>query len=277
MRRNSSQTTQQPARHTFGSKQHAELDSVSRETSLTGRARFEPQTSDRSASGRRDDAISGSGGVEGSSAGGLFAAHRASQSRAAMPQTQPQPQPQPQQESSSASRVQRDVSMSEGKPQATSLQVRCGGSGAACASCEGHDQGRSSLALSSTSHATVQSMARSCLHFGCRIADVCHHPELTEAAMHWRSYSNRVTTTPARAQAYSSEAQVNTFLANLASELSMIAEQPTAIFKSQAADPVESLGQALEVLHGTLETLSDVQARATRHVSFLSVRFLPFS
>lgn len=73
-------------------------------------------------------------------------------------------------------------------------------------------------------------------------------------------------------QAYSSEAQVNTFLANLASELSMIAEQPTAIFKSQAVDPVESLGQALEVLHGTLETLSDVQTRATRHVTFLAVR-----
>jgi hypothetical protein len=73
-------------------------------------------------------------------------------------------------------------------------------------------------------------------------------------------------------QAYSSEAAVDAFLSNLASELSMIAEQPAAIFKSHEVDSVESLSQALEVLHTTLATLSDVQSRATRHVSFLSVR-----
>jgi SpoU rRNA methylase family enzyme len=51
----------------------------------------------------------------------------------------------------------------------------------------------------------------------------------------------------------------------------MISEQPTSIFRSQAVDPVESLSQALEVLNGTVTCLSDVQSRAMRHVSFLSV------
>jgi hypothetical protein len=51
----------------------------------------------------------------------------------------------------------------------------------------------------------------------------------------------------------------------------MISEQPTLIFHSQAVDPVESLSQALEVLNGTLTSLVDVQNRAMRHVSFLSV------
>lgn len=73
-------------------------------------------------------------------------------------------------------------------------------------------------------------------------------------------------------QAFKTEASVDAYLTNLAHELSMIAEQPTTIFKSQAVDPVESLGQALEVLDATVGTLSDVQSRAMRHVSFLSVR-----
>ena len=74
--------------------------------------------------------------------------------------------------------------------------------------------------------------------------------------------------------AYSSETAVDTFLSNLAGELSMIAEQPAAIFKSSEVDSSESLGQALDVLNSTLRTLADVQSRATRHVSFLSVCIL---
>ena len=73
-------------------------------------------------------------------------------------------------------------------------------------------------------------------------------------------------------QAFKTEESVDAYLTNLAHELSMIAEQPTTIFKSQAVDPVESLTQALEVLDATVGTLSDVQSRAMRHVSFLSVR-----
>jgi hypothetical protein len=70
---------------------------------------------------------------------------------------------------------------------------------------------------------------------------------------------------------FKTEAAMDAYLTNLAHELSMISEQPTSIFRSQAMDPVESLSQALEVLNGTVTSLSDVQSRAMRHVSFLSV------
>jgi hypothetical protein len=76
-------------------------------------------------------------------------------------------------------------------------------------------------------------------------------------------------------QSFSTSVAVDAYLSNLANELSMIAERPTAIFHSGEVDPVESLNQALEVLFNTVDTLADVQTRAGRHVAFLSVRVPP--
>lgn len=70
---------------------------------------------------------------------------------------------------------------------------------------------------------------------------------------------------------FSEDQAVDDYLSNLASELMILFDKPNTIFKAADVDPVESLGQAMEVLEGAEETLAGVETRANKHVTFLQV------
>ena len=73
---------------------------------------------------------------------------------------------------------------------------------------------------------------------------------------------------------FSEDQAVDDYLSNLASELMILFDKPNTIFKATDVDPVEALGQAMEVLDGAEETLAGVETRANKHVAFLQVLML---
>lgn len=70
---------------------------------------------------------------------------------------------------------------------------------------------------------------------------------------------------------FSEDKAVDDYLSNLASELMILFDKPNTIFKATDVDPVEALGQAMEVLEGAEETLGGLETRANKHVTFLQV------
>lgn len=70
---------------------------------------------------------------------------------------------------------------------------------------------------------------------------------------------------------FSEDEAVDDYLSNLASELMILFDKPNTIFKATDVDPVEALGQAMEVLDGAEETLAGLEKRAKKHVTFLQV------
>lgn len=70
---------------------------------------------------------------------------------------------------------------------------------------------------------------------------------------------------------FSEDEAVDDYLSNLASELMILFDKPNTIFKATDVDPVEALGQAMEVLDGAEDTLAGLEKRANKHVTFLQV------
>lgn len=70
---------------------------------------------------------------------------------------------------------------------------------------------------------------------------------------------------------FSENEAVDTYLSELASELMLLFDKPSTIFKATDVDPVEALGQAMEELDGAHETLDALETRANKHVTFLQV------